>query len=421
MLDIKYIRENPEKVQKGAEDKNIGFKVNDLLQLDSQLKPLKNEQELLQAERNKFSRLIPKASNDERKDLIEKVGAIKNKLEDLKTVVRNLESDIQQQMLLCPQPAADDVPIGKDDSDNTELRKEGVIPSFGFETKSHIELGQSLGLIDFERGTKIAGSRSYVLTGQGALLEQAVMRFTFDTLVEKGYQPMAVPVLVTEDCMVGTGYFPTGKDQAYYIEEDKLALIGTGEVPLAAYHSDELLNETDLPIKMMTQSGCFRREAGSYGKDTKGLYRVHQFNKIEQVVITKNDHASSRLLHDELLANAEFVLNSLEIPYRVVYVCTGDLGQGQLRKHDIEAWMPSRESYGETHSCSTFHEFQARRLNIKYKDENGKKLFCHTLNNTAIASPRILIPLIENHQTPDGKIKIPEALRPYLGHKKFIE
>ena len=414
MLDIKYIRENKELVSKGAQDKHIKFDVEKLLELDAKLKPIKADQETLQAERNKISKDIPKADGNDRPAMIEKVSSIKEKLESLNDEVRDIQKQIKEFMLLVPQPAASDVPIGKDDSDNLEVKTFGNQTQFDFKPKSHIELGQSLGLIDFERGTKISGSRSYVLTGDGARLEQAVLRFTYDTLVDRGYTPMGVPVLVTEACMEGTGYFPTGRDQAYYIEEDQLALIGTGEVPLAAYHSGEMLSEDQLPIKLMAQSGCFRREAGSYGKDTKGLYRVHQFNKIEQVIISKNCVEESKRLHEELLGNAEIILQQLELPYRVVYVCTGDLGQGQLRKHDIETWMPSRDAYGETHSCSTFHEFQARRLSIKYKDGDKKKHFCHTLNNTAIASPRILIPLLEVHQTADGKINIPQALRPYL-------
>lgn len=422
MLDIKFIRENPDLIKKGAIDKHIkiGDQIDRLLELDDQLKPVKLKQEELQGERNRLSKEIPKAQSMDREALVKRVAAIKTELETLSKEVNDAKEQIDAIMLLVPQPAALDVPVGKDDSDNLELRTEGTVPEFDFKPKSHIELGQSLGLIDFERGTKIAGSRSYVLTGQGAMLEQAVLRFTYDTLIERGYKPMGVPVLVSEKCMEGTGYFPTGRDQSYFIEQDKLALIGTGEVPLCAYHSDEILNEKDLPIRMMAQSGCYRREAGSYGKDTKGLYRVHQFNKIEQVVIAKNDEEGSKLLHEELLANAEYILKKLELPYRVVYVCTGDLGQGQLRKHDIETWMPSRKSYGETHSCSTLHEFQARRLKIRYQTSDKSKAFCHTLNNTAIASPRILIPLMEVHQTSNGQIRVPEVLRPYLNGLEFL-
>jgi seryl-tRNA synthetase len=251
-------------------------------------------------------------------------------------------------------------------------------------------------------------------------LEQAVLRFVYDKLISKSYLPMSIPVLVTEEAMIGTGYFPTGREQAYYVEKDSLALVGTAEVSLTSYRSGEILDHKELPIKMFAQSSCFRREAGTYGKDTAGLYRVHQFQKIEQVIVAESDAELSTKYHEELLNNAEEVMKAFEIPYRVVYVCTGDLGQGQIRKHDIEAWMPSRNSYSETHSCSTFHDFQARRLKMRYKDKEGKTSFCYTLNNTAIASPRILIPLLENHQEEDGSIRIPKALQPYIGNKEYI-
>jgi seryl-tRNA synthetase len=266
----------------------------------------------------------------------------------------------------------------------------------------------------------ISGSRSYVLKGAASILEQAVMRFTYDMLCRKGYTPMTIPVLVTEQAMIGTGYFPTGREQAYYVEKDQLVLVGTAEVSLTSYHSGEILKLEQLPIRFAAQSSCFRREAGTYGKDTAGLYRVHQFQKIEQVIVAPADPALSEKLHEELVNNAEEVLQALELPYRIVYVCTGDLGQGQVRKHDIETWMPSRHSYSETHSCSTFYDFQARRLKMRYKDADGSTQFCYTLNNTAVASPRILIPLLEVHQQKDGSIKIPECLHPYTNGLKVI-
>ena len=261
---------------------------------------------------------------------------------------------------------------------------------------------------------KLAGSRSYVLKGLGAQLEQAVLRLTIDHLLRKGYTQLSIPVLVKEEAMEGTGYFPSGREQAYLVERDQLVLVGTAEVSLTSYHAGEILKEEQLPLRYMAQSNCFRREAGTYGKDTAGLYRVHQFQKIEQVVISRGDPADSDALHNELLGNAEEILQALELPCRVVYVCTGDLGQGQVRKHDIETWMPSRKAYGETHSCSTFHDFQARRLKLRYKDKSGQNLFCYTLNNTAIATPRVLIPLLENHQQADGSVRIPKALQPYF-------
>ncbi len=421
MLDIKDIQENIERYKKGAADKRYAPELFDeLVSLYEKSKPLQTEVETLLAERNKISKSIPKLSADERSAAIEQVSAIKAKLEGKQALLKEEQALLQEKMLEAPAPAREDVPVGKDDKENVELRKVGTIPSFSFKPLSHIELGEKLGYVDFERGVKLAGSRSYVVKGDGAVLEQAVMRFTYDLLLSRGYEPLSIPVLVTEAAMEGTGYFPVGRDQAYYIEKDELALVGTAEVSLTSFHRDELLKKEVLPKRMFAWSSCFRREAGSYGKDTKGLYRVHQFQKVEQVILAPSCRETSEKLHAELLQNSEDILQALELPYRVVYVCTGDLGQGQVRKHDIETWMPSRNSYGETHSCSTFHDFQARRLKMRYKDENGKKHICYTLNNTAIASPRVLISLLENHQTSDGKIRIPEALRPYMQGRSEI-
>lgn len=414
MLDIKYIRENLEAVKQGAINKRITVDFDRLIELDASLRPKQQELEQLQAQRNQISKSIAKASPSEREQLKQSVSTIKTKMETLTDEVRHLKDELDTLLLSVPQPAREDVPVGKDDNDNVEIKKWGKPPKFDFKIRDHVELGQRHGLIDIERGVKLAGSRSYILKGEGVILEQAVLRFTFDHLVNKGYTPLSVPVLVNEDAMVGTGYFPTGRDQAYYIEKDELALVGTAEVSLTSYHRNEILPKEQLPLRYVAWSPCFRREAGTYGKDTHGLYRVHQFQKIEQVVVCENDVSTSEKHHEELLTNAEEIMQALGLAYRVVYVCTGDLGQGQVRKHDIEAWMPSRNAYSETHSCSTFYEFQARRLKMRYKDSASKQTtYCHTLNNTAIASPRILIPLLENYQTKEGRIIIPEALRPY--------
>ncbi|NBX15951.1 MAG: serine--tRNA ligase, partial [Proteobacteria bacterium] len=282
------------------------------------------------------------------------------------------------------------------------------------------ELGQKLGLIDFTRGAAVAGTRSYFLVGAGAELERAVHNLAVDLLTQRGYTLMSVPVLVRSSAMQGTGYLPGGADQAYFVEKDDMWLVGTAEVSLASYHAGEILEPAQLPVKICAHSSCFRREAGAHGKDTKGLYRVHQFQKIEQVVLCNPDKEESDRLHMELLTNAEDLLKMLELPYRVVKVCTGDLGQGQVKKHDIETWMPSRNAYGETHSCSSFYDYQARRLKIRTKDSNGKNQFVYTLNNTEVATPRVLIPLIENHQTADGRIRIPKALQKYMGGREYI-
>ncbi len=420
MLDIKFIRENTDKIRKGAKDKRNNFDLDRLLALDLEIKPLQMSWESMQAERNALSKTIGAAAPADREPLKAKVADIKTQMDSLTTQLTAKKEEFDGLMLLVPQPARDDVPVGKDDSENIEVRTWGTVPTFDFKLKDHAVLGEELGIIDSPRGVKIAGSRSYVLKGDGARLEQAVLRFTYDFLVSRGYTAMQIPVLVTEDCMTGTGYFPTGREQAYFVEKDNLALVGTSEVPLTSYHSNEMLKDSELPIRFMAQSTCFRREAGTYGKDTSGLYRVHQFQKIEQVIIGPNDPKASEKLHDELVGNAEAILQALELPYRVVYVCTGDLGQGQLRKHDIETWMPSRNAYSETHSCSSFHEFQSRRLQLRYKDKDNNKFYCHTLNNTAIATPRVLIPLLEMYQQKDGTIRVPKVLVPYMAGTTVI-
>jgi seryl-tRNA synthetase len=420
MLDIKEIRKNPKKIEQDSKNKNFPVNIQNIIDLDNKVRPLQQEIESLQALRNQKSKKIPTLDPQERKKQIAEVQEIKKKMEDLTSVIRETKIQLKNELLKVAQPAREDVPLGKDDSFNQEVSTWGKIPEFSFTPKDHVELGNKLGMLEIEKGVKIAGSRSYALKAQGALLERAIMNFTFDHLVKQGFTPMSVPILVNEEAMEGTGYFPLGKDQAYYIEKDKLALIGTSEVSLCSLYGEEILKEQDLPLRLMAQSSCFRRESGTYGKDTKGLYRVHQFQKIEMVVFGHADLQETDKLHDELVGHAENILQALELPYRKVYVCTGDLGQGQVRKHDLETWMPSRGSYSETHSCSTFYDFQTRRLNIRYKNSEGKNTFAYTLNNTACASPRILIPFLENHQTKEGNIKIPRALQPYLQGKSEL-
>lgn len=347
---------------------------------------------------------------------------------ELKQHIARLDDQlrVQQQAfrdihLRVPQPPRHSVPLGDSDQDNVERR---VIPPhepISSPVVAHQELGERLGLIDFKHAVKLSGSRSYVLTDRGALLEQAILRLAYDHCRQQNYRAMSVPVLVNATCMEGTGYFPAGKEQSYHCEEDQLCLVGTGEVPVCAYYMNQILAADELPLRLFTQTSCFRREAGSYGKDTKGLYRVHQFQKVEQVIIGACSEELSAAYHAELLGNSEQIMAKLELPYRVVEVCTGDLGAGAYYKFDVEAWMPSRDSYGETHSCSAFLEYQSRRLRIRYKDAAGQVHYCHTLNNTAIASPRILIPFLEVHQTASGKdVRIPKALQPYLGGADYL-
>jgi seryl-tRNA synthetase len=421
MIDIKKIRENPEKFQKATKDKNFNVDIDHLLTVDTDIQESKKQLQYIATEKNKLGKSIPRLSGDDRTNAMGKLGLYKKKEVKFQDDIKRLQPEFDSLMQQVAQPADDDVPLGKDDTENVEIRKEGQIRKFDFQPKDHIQLGLALDIIDIERGVKLAGTRNYFLKGDGALLHWAVLRFAMDYMVSKGYIPMSVPLLAKDEIMQGTGYFPGSEDQTYQMPKDQLNLVGTAEVPLTAYHYNEILKANELPKKFVSMSSCFRREAGAAGKDTYGLYRIHQFDKVEQVVISKNDDAQSKKLHDEILANSEAVMQALELPYRVVNVCTGDLGRGQAKKYDIEAWMPSRENYCETHSASKFYDFQARRMNLRYKDPKTKKnIFCHTLNNTVIATPRVLIPIIELYQNPDGSITIPKVLRPYMGGKERI-
>ncbi len=421
MIDIKLIRENPDKYKKAAIDKHFTVDIDRLLKLDADLKTHKQQLQELTTEKNQVGKSIPKLNDDEKKSALAKLAELKQKEADINENIKEAQPEFDALMQQVPQPADDDVPTGKDDSENIEIKKEGKIPQFDFELKDHMQLGLALDIIDIERGVKIAGTRNYFLKGDGALLHWAILRFAIDFMVERGYTPMSVPLFARDEIMRGTGYFPGSEEQTYQMERDQLSLVGTAEVPLTAYHMGEILNSNELPKKFVGMSSCFRREAGAAGKDTYGLYRIHQFDKVEQVIICKNDDEESRKFHDEIQGNSEAFMQALEIPYRVVTVCTGDLGRGQAKKYDIEAWMPSRNNFCETHSASKFYDFQARRMNLRYKDSETKKnLFCHTLNNTVVASPRILIPLLELYQNADGSITIPKVLRQYMNGKEKI-
>jgi seryl-tRNA synthetase len=420
MIDIKLIRENPTLYKDGAKAKRFDVDIDRLLEIDSQLAVFRQQLQDYATEKNLLGKSVANASVQDKKPLLEKLADIKKDESEINEKVKSLQPEFDAMMLTIPQPAAPEVPLGKDDTENVELRKWGKIRDFDFEPKDHIALGTLLDVIDVERGVKLAGTRNYFLKGDGALLHWAILRFALDTMVSRGYVPMAVPLLMRDEAMRGTAYFPGGEDQAYRMEKDELNLAGTAEVPVTAYHMGEILKQEQLPLKYCGLSTCFRREAGAAGKDTYGLYRIHQFDKVEQVVICENDQEKSKQYHQEILANSEAVLQALELPYRVVNVCTGDLGRGQIQKFDIETWMPSRKSFGETHSASRFYDFQARRMNLRYKAENGKNLFCHTLNNTVIASPRVLIPVLELYQNKDGSVNVPKVLQPYMGGKEII-
>jgi seryl-tRNA synthetase len=441
MLDIKFIRDNVELVKRAAVQKRVACDVDRLIEVDRKRRELQLDMDRLREKVKEDGQLVgllrnPKSPGYQKAlsegktaaDLRAEADRIQSELAKVKPRLKELEDsegpilkEFDELMLTIPQAADTDVPIGKDETENIELRRVGEVRKFEFEPKDHVELGAELGIIDIERGVKLAGSRNYILKGDGALLHQAVLRLAQDMMVARGFTPMVVPVLVKEEVMYGTGYFPGGREQAYLCERDAMSLVGTAEVPVTAYHTDEILSESALPLKYCAMSTCFRREAGAAGKDTSGLYRIHLFDKVEQVIVCKNDIEESKRWHQDICKNAEDVLQALGLPYRVVNVCTGDLGQGQVQKFDIETWMPSRKGYGETHSASRFYEFQARRLKLRYRDGAKKIHFCHTLNNTVIASPRILIPILELYQNRDGSVTIPPALRPYMGGRERIE
>lgn len=421
MVDIKQIRENPERFKKAARDKHFNVDIDHLLTVDADIQENKKQLQYITTEKNKLGKSIPNLSGEKKDYAIGHLSILKKNEAELEDNIKNLQPEYKGLVRQVAQPADDDVPIGKDETENVEIRKEGKIRELDFGPKDHVQLGLALGIIDIERGVKLAGTRNYFLKGDGALLHRAVLQFAMDFMVGKGYVPLSVPLLARDEVMEGTGWFPGAEDQTYRMEKDDLSLVGTSEVPLTAYRMGEILKAEELPLRYVALSSCFRREAGAAGKDTYGLYRIHQFDKVEQVVICKNSVEESNKFHEEILANAEAVMQALELPYRVANVCTGDLGRGQAKKYDIEAWMPSRNNYCETHSASKFYEFQARRLDLRYKDPATKKnLFCHTLNNTVIASPRILIPILELYQNADGSVTVPEVLRPYMDSREKI-
>lgn len=414
MLDIKEIRENPAVFQKAADTKGCNISIEELLEIDEKRRKLSSEIDTLRMQLREGNSKIRSLSKEEKPAHIDSMKKISDTVKELEFQLKDIQGSYDTLMLRVPSPMDASVPIGKDDSDNQVLSTWGDLPAFNFEPLSHVALGDKLDLLDIERGVKLSGSRFYFLKNEGTLLELAIMRYALDFLIQRGFSPMTVPLLVREHAMTGTGYFPGGEDQAYKMKDDDLYLVGTAEVSLASYHYDEIFSKEQLPLKLAAWSNCFRREAGTYGKDTHGLYRIHQFMKVEQVIVAEEDEQRSLEMLDYLLKNATDFLESLNVPHQVVAVCSGDMGQGQVKKYDINSWMPSREAYCETHSASMFKGFQARRLKLRYKDEDGKNRICHTLNNTLIASPRILIPILELNQTSEGTVKIPEVLVPYM-------
>ncbi len=425
MLDIKFIRENKDLIKAGAEKKHINFDVESLLSVDDERRALIASVEGKKTEQNRVSeQIVNSVDAESRQALIDQMKILKESIQTEEEKLKDIMHKWQLLMVQTPNIPDISVPDGESDAENVEVRTWGDKPVFSNDNfpdgpKNHIDILNAHDMADFERGTKIAGFRGYVLKNDGALLEFAVWQFALEHFTKRGFSPMIVPSLVRRETLMGTGYLPQGEDDLYKTQDGDF-LAGTGEVATMSYYSDEIIESAKFPIKMLAFSDCFRREAGSHSKDVKGLYRVHEFFKLEQVVLSDASHEGSVKLHEEITKNSEEFLQALGIPYHVVVNCGGDLGLGQVKKYDIEAWRPSTNNYGETHSSSYFHDFQTRRLNIRYRDSEGKLKFAHSLNNTAVAAPRILIFILENNQQADGSIRIPDVLRPYMGGREFI-
>jgi seryl-tRNA synthetase len=418
MLDMKWIREHEDVLEQMAMQKGFEVSVAALVELDARKRELLRQVEEGRARRNALAQQVAvlkrEGAADEASRLQVEAKALAAQMVAAEVELRDAAAACERQLLLMPNRYAPDTPLGLSDADNVEVRRVGEPPAFPFAAKDHMELGEALRLIDVPRGVKTAGSRSYVLTGAGALLHRAVQQLALDLLADRGFTPLEVPVLAREEALVGTGFFPHGRDQTYRLDQDDLWLVGTAEVPLLTYYAGEVVDVAAGPIRLAGVSSCFRREAGSAGRDVRGLYRVHQFAKVEQVVLCRADLAEAEMWLERITGYAEELLAMLELPYRVVRICSGDLGFKNYKQYDIETWMPSRSGYGETHSSSLLLDFQSRRSSIRYRDENGRLRYVYTLNNTAVASPRILIPLLENHQREDGTVRIPAALQPYM-------
>ena len=422
MLDINFIRDNKDLVAEAAKRKGIDFDLNKLIEVDDRRRAVLSSVEEKRKEQNEFSEKIAKETSSNLKaQYIEKMRSAKEALQFEEEKLREALKEWHFLMVQVPNIPDVSVPDGVSEADNKQIREWGKKPTFDFSIKDHTELMSGLNLADFERGIKAAGFRGYFLSNEGFQLSFALWSFVLDWFQKKGgFTSLLAQSLLRREPFMGTGYLPQGEEDLYKTQDGEF-LSGTAEVATMSYFMDEVMPKDKLPMKFVAFSPCFRREAGSHGRDTKGLVRVHEFYKVEQVVLCEASHEESVKYHEELTKNAEEIVQTLKIPYRVVVNCGGDLGLGQVKKYDIECWVPSEDKYRETHSSSYFHDFQTRRLNIRYKDSDGKMRFVHSLNNTALATPRFLVPLVENYQQKDGSIKIPEVLVPYMGGKKEIK
>lgn len=420
MLDIKFIKENKDIVKEGARKKNVKVDIDKLLELDEKRLEILAKVENYRSEQNKMSISISGERDEKiRFQMIEEMKGVKEDLREGEELLKTIMTEWQEIMLHVPNVPHMSVPEGKDDSENQEIKVWGDKPEFNFESKDHVEIMTNLKMVDFERGTKVHGFRGYFLISDGARLSFAIWNYALDFFGQKGFNPVMPPVLVRPPVCMGTGYLPQGEDDLYKTQ-DADYLVGTSEVPLMGMHMNEVIEKSELPIKYLGFSPCYRREAGSHGKDIKGLIRVHEFYKMEQLILCEASHNESIKFHEELNRNTEEFIESLGIPYHTVVNCGGDLGLGQVKKYDIELWVPKEEKYREIGSASYFNDFQTRRLNIRYRDEEGKLQYTHSLNATAIPTPRILVSLVENFQQADGSIKIPEVLVKYFS-KEYIK
>ncbi len=409
------VRENPDLVRKAIEEKNVTLDVDALIGLDGEVRSLKSEVDELRRLRNEISAGFKTADPAERPALGAKAKEYGARAGEVEAALAEKEEALKGLMLRLPGIPWEGAPVGPDESFNTVVRQEGAVPQFDFKPRDHVELLELNDWAELGRITQVSGSRTYCLKGRLAILEQALMFWAQQKLSAEGFSVMTVPALARPQAFVATGHFPGHEEEAYSVPEDGLHLAGTGEIALTSLHTGEIIEADKLPILYAGYSPCFRREAGSAGRDVRGLLRVHQFYKLEQYVICEDDDEVSAEWHAKLLANAEMLLTELEIPYQVIEASTGDMGLGKYRMNDIESWVPSLGKYRETHSCSTLHDWQARRANLRWRDGERKVRFVHTLNNTALASPRILVPLLENHQTEDGRVRLPKALQGLMG------
>lgn len=418
MLDIKFIKENQDIVKDAIRKKHVNLNLDDLTSLDDTRRELLQVVETLRAEQKTVSDGMVNADAAGREALLAQLRPLKENLQAKEEELKKIMEDWRNLMLQVPNVPDMTVPEGLSDEDNQEIRAWGEKINFDFEPKDHVAICETHDLADFERGSKVSGFRGYFMKNEGAQLFFALWQYTLNYFIKEGYTPIIVPSLVKRETLYGTGYLPQGEEDLYQTQDGEF-LAGTAEVAMMSYYAGEVLEKKDLPKKFIAFSPCFRREAGAHGKDVKGIIRVHEFFKLEQVILCEANHQTSVELHEDITKHVENIMQSLNLPYHVVVNCAGDLGLGQVKKYDIEAWMPSQNKYRETHSSSYFHDFQTRRLNIRYRDEDGTLKYVHSLNNTACATSRLPAAILENYQEADGRIRIPEVLRPYFG-KDYI-